>query len=320
MSWSTTLKNRERIRAHIEAGEEIAVMFSDIRGFTSYTAKRGDRAAYKLSQTHDVLLREQIEKENGIVVKSMGDGIMAAFAGLSPALHAAVAIHRSIRKQNEEQPKELIDIGIGLANGAPIMTDSDLIGHSVNLSQRVCSMAKGGQILVTERFARETTLPDGCHFMSLGKRGLKGLDDVHLYEVQWMGELARLSDRDDMFTLVLTQQGTLAVELAKNIQAHIDKAVLQLGAIADNEDFSSRLQRGIAKFTQAIINKSLAVSGIEREQSLDDVDLSVDGGEVTVHIGKKPIRLHGVDPTQAKLFSDKMIEIRRKLRSKQSKG
>ncbi len=321
MSWSTTLKNRERIRAHVDAGEEIAVMFSDIRGFTSYTAERGDRAAYKLSRIHDALLREQIEQKNGIVVKTMGDGIMAAFAELPSAVEAAVAIHRAARKRNSEYPKELIDIGIGLASGAPIMTDADLIGHSVNLSQRVCSIAKGGQILVTEEFTHETTLPDGCHFISLGKRGLKGLDDVHLYEVEWMGELARLSDQDDMFNLILTQRGTLAVELAKNIQANIDNAVVQLGAIADNKDFSSRLQRGIAKFTQAIVNKSLAAAGIEREQPIDDVDLSVDGDEVTVYIGKKPIRLHGVDTAKAEAFRDKMIEMRHKLSTKKtSKG
>jgi class 3 adenylate cyclase len=293
-------------------------MFSDIRGFTSYTAKKGDQAAYKLSRVHDALLREQVEEKNGIVVKTLGDGIMAAFAELTPAVHAAVAIHRAIRKRNQEQRKELIDIGIGLANGAPIMTDADLIGHSVNLSQRICSMAKGGQILVTEKFAHETNPPHGCHFVSLGRRGLKGLDDVSLYELQWMEELARLSDRDDMFTLILTQRGTLAVKLAKNIQAHVDNAVVQLGTIADNEDFSSRLQKAVAKFTQAIISKSLPAAGIEREQPLDDVDLLVNGDEVVLTIGKKPIRLHGVDSTKAEQFRDKMMEMRNKLRLKQT--
>jgi class 3 adenylate cyclase len=316
VSWSTTLKNQEQIRAHLKAGEEIAVMFSDIRGFTSYTARRGDKAAYELSRIHDVLLRQHIEGKDGIVVKTMGDGIMAAFAELSSAVYAAVEIHRAVRKRNAEYPSQSIDIGIGLASGMPIMKDIDLIGNSVNLSQRLCTMAKGGQILVTERFAHETTPPDGCHFMSLGRRGLKGLADVNIYEVQWMGELARLSDRDDMFTLILTERGTLAIELAKNIQAHIDNAVVQLGAIGGNEDFSSRLQRGIAKFTQAVINKSLAATGIDRERPIDEVNLSIDDDEVTVHIGKKPIRLHGVDPARAKLFRDKMIEMRQRLRAK----
>lgn len=318
MSWSTTLKNRETIRAHIDAKEKIAVMFSDIRGFTSYTARRGDQAAYNLSKTHDSLLREQIDRENGIVVKTMGDGIMAAFADLSSAVHAAVAIHRAVREPGAEHPKELVDIGIGLASGTPIMTDADLIGHSVNLSQRVCSVAKGGQILVTEEFAHDVTLPDDCHLLRLGKRKLKGLDNIALYEVEWIGELARLSDQDDMFNLILTERGTLAIELAKNIQANIDNAVVQLGSKVMNEDFSSLLQRGIAKFTQAIVTKALAASGIEREQPIDEVDISVDDDEVTVHIGSKPIRLNGVDPSRARAFRDKVIEARSRLREQRA--
>ena len=313
MSWSTTLKIRQQIRARVEADEQIAVMFSDIRGFTSYTAREGDRAAYELSQTHEALLREQIEEQAGIIVKTMGDGIMAAFAELPSAVHAAVGIHRAVRKRNTEHPREPIDIGIGLASGTPIMTEADFIGHSVNLSQRVSSMAKGGQILVTKPFVREVTPPHGCHYMSLGKRELKGLDHVHLYEVAWMGEVARLSDRDDMFTLILTERGTLAIELAKNIQAHIDDAVVQLGKTSGNDAFSSLLQRGIARFTHAVINKSLAASGIDREQPIDSVDLSIDGNEVIVRIGKKPIRLHGVDASQATLFRKKLVEMRDKL-------
>ncbi len=314
MSWSTTLKNRQQIRAYVEAGEEIALMFSDIRGFTSYTARKGDRAAFELSRLHESLLREQIEAQDGIIVKTMGDGIMAAFASLSTALHAAVGIQRTVRQRNSEQPVEPIDIGIGLASGTPIMTDADFIGHSVNLSQRVSSIAKGGQILVTDRFAREVTPPDRCHYISLGNRELKGLDHEHLYEVAWIAEVARLSDRDDTFTLILTERGTLVVELAKNIQSHVDEAVSQLGKSTGDGTFSSLLQRGIERFTRAIVNKSLAAAGVAREQLLDKVDIEIDGDEVTASIGGHPIRLQGVDAAQAALFRDKMRQVRESTR------
>jgi class 3 adenylate cyclase len=321
VSWSTTLKNRQQIRAYVEAGQEIALMFSDIRGFTSYTARKGDRAAFELSQLHESLLREQIEEQGGIIVKTMGDGIMAAFASLSPALYTSVGIQQTVRQRNGERPVEPIDIGIGLASGTPIMTDADFIGHSVNLSQRVSSMAKGGQILVTERFAHEVTPPDRCHYISLGKRELKGLDNVQLYEVAWMSEVARLSDRDDTFTLILTEKGTLVVELAKNIQAHLDDAVAQLGKAGGDGAFSSFLQRGIEKFTRAIVDKSLAVAGIAREQLLDKVDIEIDGKDVSVSIGgHRHIRLQGVDVDQAALFRDKMLQVRESVRRGTSDG
>ena len=77
MSWSRTLKIRQVLRAQIEAGEEIALLFSDPCGFSAFTATRGDRAAYRLSQLHEEILRARIN-EYGIAVKSLGDGIMAA--------------------------------------------------------------------------------------------------------------------------------------------------------------------------------------------------------------------------------------------------
>ncbi|HHR86002.1 MAG TPA: adenylate/guanylate cyclase domain-containing protein [Candidatus Acetothermia bacterium] len=316
MSWSTTLKNRQQIRARIDAGEQIAVMFSDIREFTSYTAREGDRAAYELSHIHETILREQIEERDGIVVKTMGDGIMAAFAELSPAVHSAIEIQRAIRQRNAEHPRELIDIGIGLASGTPIMTEADLIGHSVNLSQRVSSLAKGGQILTTKEFAQETLPEKECHYIALGKRELKGLGALHLYEVTWMSEVARLTDRDDNLTLILTDRGTIVAELSKEMHAQIDNAISHLEHGSTDGRLSSLLQRGIARFTRTMIDKSLNAAGIAREQSVDAIDLSIDRDQVVMHAGRKPIRLNGVDIAEAAAFREKMIEMKKKLHGK----
>jgi len=310
VSWSTTLKNRQQIRARVEAGEEIAVMFSDIRGFTSYTARKGDRAAYDLSRTHELLLREQIEEENGIVVKTLGDGIMAAFAELPSAVDAAVGIQRQIRKRNTEYPSEAIDVGIGLASGTPIVTDSDLIGNSVNLSQRVSSLAKGGQILTTEEFTREATPVSSARFIPLGTRELKGVGPVLLYEILWMAEVARLTDRDDRFTLLLTERGTLVAELAKGIRPRAGSTPIGGGGVPFK---GSALQRGLARFTQAMLDKSISAVGIAREQPIDRVDISSDGNRVILRVGKKEIHLHNVDIDKAASFRERLVQMRREL-------
>ncbi len=309
MSWSTTLKNRQQIRAHVEAGEQIAVMFSDIRGFTSYTARKGDRAAYELSRTHEFLLREQIEEQDGVVVKTMGDGIMAGFAQLHSGVDAAIGIQKAIMKRNAERPSEPIDVGIGLASGTPIVTEADLIGNSVNMAQRVSSLAKGGQILATEQFTQEALPALGYRYISLGKRELKGLGAVRLYEVAWMAEVARLTDRNDRFTLVLTERGTLVAELAKGLHSHSKNTA----ATRDKAPSRSILQRGITRFTQAMLDKSIAAVGIAREQPIDRVDLSISGDKVIVRVGKKEVYLRNVDINQAASFRDKLVQMRREL-------
>ncbi len=185
MSWSRTLKVRQTIRTQLESGEEIALLFSDLRGFTTYTAREGDRAAYQLTQLHEGILRERID-EYGILVKSLGDGVMAAFETPDDAIRAAVGIQEAIRERNRESPDEPIDVGIGISSGLPVMTDIDFIGHAVNLAQRLSALAKGGQILVTERVQSLVALRKGLFYVPMGQQNLKGVGVEYVTEVAWM--------------------------------------------------------------------------------------------------------------------------------------
>jgi class 3 adenylate cyclase len=304
MSWSTTLKNRQQIRAQVEANEEIALMFSDIRGFASYTAKRGDRAAYRLSQLHESLLKGKIEDGNGVLVKTMGDGIIAAFPRPLDGIEAAVKIQEDIRLRNQDASEEGIDVGIGLASGTPIMTESDMIGHAVNLAQRISSLAKGGQILVTVGIQESTPLPPPLHYIALGERDMKGVGAEHLYEIGWMGEVSRLSDGGDGVTLVLTDRGTVVVELAKEVQTQIAQALQGLTTTSHDREPtpSSLLQRMVAGLADRAVNRALGAFGVGREHGLDQVSLVVRGDDVTLRLGRKDVPLPGANLEAARAF------------------
>ena len=313
MSWSRTLKVRQLIRAQLEAGEEIAFLFSDIRGFSTYTARRGDRAAYHLSRLHEGILRERID-EHGIVVKSLGDGIMAAFESPTDAIAAAVSIQRAIRERNRETPDEPIDVGIGVSSGTPIMTDIDFIGHAVNLAQRLSSLAKGGQILVTERVRRTSRLPSSLVYIPLGKRVLKGLGIEDVVEVTWMKERARISDARDQVTVILTDRSTLVVELAKDTKQDIRGALDQLEAARRDEDglVSAVLQRWTARFARRLIRGSLEAFGVVREQSIDSVEVARRKATVRIESAQGRIELVGVDRESADRFVAAVEEMRQR--------
>ncbi len=59
--------------------DEQAVLFSDIRDFTSLTVSPGDKEAYRLVQTFIHLVEEQVRSQDGNVVKTYGDGVMNTF-------------------------------------------------------------------------------------------------------------------------------------------------------------------------------------------------------------------------------------------------
>jgi class 3 adenylate cyclase len=68
------------------AGRSTAtVLFTDLVGSTELRSRLGEAAAQALRRTHARLLTEAVQGHGGRVVKGLGDGIMAAFAGASGA-------------------------------------------------------------------------------------------------------------------------------------------------------------------------------------------------------------------------------------------
>ena len=303
MSWSRTLRVRQLLRAQLEMGEEIALLFSDIRGFSSYAAKMGDRAAFRLTQLHEGTLKDRIS-EYGILVKSLGDGVMAAFETTTLAVQAAVSIQQAFRERNAENIDDPIDVGIGIAAGTPVMTDIDFIGHSVNMAQRLSGQAKSGQIIVPWALCSRTPLPEGLHFFPLGERVLKGMGSESLAEVAWIHELARISDALDQITLILTQRGTIVVELAKDAKQEIRDTMEQLQRARAEEDgiLSAFLQRSIARVTKRLIGLPFNALRIAREQDVDRLRLSLKGSTLSIDSSDGTFALKGVDIEAAQGF------------------
>jgi len=310
VSWSRTLKIRQLLRAQLESGEPIALLFSDIRGFSTYAAAKGDQAAFQLAQLHEGILRDRIS-EFGILVKSLGDGVMAAFESSLPAIQAAVAIQQAFRERNAASPGDPIDVGIGVASGTPVMTDIDFIGHSVNLAQRLSAQAKGGQILIPAEMGRDVSLPGGWYILPVGERVLKGLGAKDLSEVAWMKEVGRISDVLDQVTLILTDDGTLVVELAKDAKREVRDALEQLQRARADEDgaFSAMLQRGIARFTKRVIGLPFAALRVPREQDVRNVALSLRGTTLHLSTGDGTFSLKGVEAELARRFIEQADEL-----------
>ncbi len=307
MSWSRTLKLRQLLRAQLEAGEPIALLFSDIRGFSTYAAERGDRAAFQLAQLHEGILKDRIS-EYGIVVKSLGDGVMAAFETAKLAVQAAVAVQDAFRERNTAHPAAPMDLGIGIAAGTPVMTDIDFIGHSVNLSQRLSGLAKSGQILVPSALAAHTSLPRGLTYTSVGDRVLRGLGSYSLSEVVWLGEVARISDGQDRVTLLLTETGTLVFALAKDAKQELREALGQMaGARAEEEGvIRAWLQRGVARLAQHLIGEPTQAVGMPREIRVCDATLVRRRNTLRVRFAGQRVDLTGVDVSAAERFIERV--------------
>lgn len=252
--------------------EAVTILFSDIRGFTAYTAAEGNEHAYHLVQIFDQLVRSQVAQHGGRVIKTYGDGVMAAFSSAKRAVLCAVEIQKALNEYNRQHLEEAIFAGVGINTGEPIKAGDDFIGHAVNLAKRLAEKAKGGQILVSP-VVKELAVRD-LKYLDLGEQELKGVGKQCLYEILWRAELVRLSTRDDLITLILTGDGKFVMEFSK--EALIKKAREEIRHEAHKHRGPTRwLLRGAEKFVSWILDKAINYLEIGKEHDVAHVELSV---------------------------------------------
>ncbi len=145
---------------------ETTVLFSDVRGFTSWSERH--EPAYIVSALNDYfeLMVDAIHRRKGTLDKFMGDGIMALFGApisheddAENAVVCALEMMHYLAQFNSAQSsaEERFAIGIGIDTG-PVVAgymgssksmEYTAIGDHVNLAARLCGAAAPGQILIS---------------------------------------------------------------------------------------------------------------------------------------------------------------------------
>lgn len=129
----------------------VTILFTDIEGSTALTEALGDQQWLDLLAAHDRIVREEVARAGGTVVKSRGDGFMLAFPSARQALSAAIGSQRALATHNAEFPESNpIRIRIGVHTGEVVRQSGDFFGRHVNYASRIADQAGGGEILVSE--------------------------------------------------------------------------------------------------------------------------------------------------------------------------
>jgi len=130
----------------------ITVMFTDMKGSTSMTEMEGDVVSRMVIKKQKDILSAIIEKNRGVLVKTMGDGTMSYFDNAVSAVRSAVQIHNAIEAHNERGTGGVpIRLRIGLNTGSGIVEKNDVFGDVVNVASRFESIAEAGEIYISER-------------------------------------------------------------------------------------------------------------------------------------------------------------------------
>ena len=178
------------------ADGRVAIFFSDIEGSTELNERLGDKDWVRLLARHDAVVRSAIDRQEGQVVKTQGDGFMAAFASPEHAVRSAISIQQAFDRGRRKDPAAVL-VRIGIHYGDVVHRDNDIFGRNVAHAARVAALATGGEILVSESVAE--TLGD-CEDISVAEPRevqLKGLaGDHYVAAVDWP-RLSEVSEPGD---------------------------------------------------------------------------------------------------------------------------
>ena len=99
-----------------------AIIFTDIVGFTEFSAK-DEPSAFKLLETQRDLLKPIVDKFNGEWLKEIGDGLLLTFNTNHEAVNCAIEI------QTQTKPIDDLNLRIGIHQGEVIFNGNDIIGY-----------------------------------------------------------------------------------------------------------------------------------------------------------------------------------------------
>jgi len=162
-----------------------AVAFTDICGFTEFTAVRGDDDALRLLAAQEAVVRARLP-EGARVVKEIGDGLLLWYPEPVAALASALAFQDGFKAQETESELPLW-VRIGIHWGTQTRRRDDLIGHDVNIAARVVDVAGPAEVVITEALLRrlhQSETPINFEIDELGPVVMKGLPEaVRLFRV-----------------------------------------------------------------------------------------------------------------------------------------
>jgi class 3 adenylate cyclase len=179
----------------LRPGDEVSIrnisfMFSDLVGSAALFSRLGDAEAYHLVREHFAVLGDIVRRHQGNIVKTIGDGIHAAFLIPDDALRASIDMQRAMPGFNRRLGADEVAIRIGLHAGSSIAVTLnqrlDYYGEAVNLAARLEGQGEAGDITMSKEFFNDPGVGDILHDYDLREQEVtvKGFSDpVAIFQI-----------------------------------------------------------------------------------------------------------------------------------------
>ncbi|MFL5343962.1 MAG: adenylate/guanylate cyclase domain-containing protein [Hyalangium sp.] len=129
----------------------LAIVFTDIKGFTERTSRQTHEENQRLLQVHHDLLAPLFKAFGGRILKSIGDAFLVTFESPTQAVLSGVAIQDRLWEYNRTAPESAqLHVRVAINVGEVRVESSDVFGEPVNIAARVESITEAGEVYFTE--------------------------------------------------------------------------------------------------------------------------------------------------------------------------
>ncbi|WNG37605.1 adenylate/guanylate cyclase domain-containing protein [Archangium violaceum] len=129
----------------------LAIVFTDIKGFTERTSRQTLEENQRLLKVHHDLLAPVFKAFGGRIIKSIGDAFLVTFVSPTQAVLSGMAIQDRLWNYNRgASDAERLDVRVAINVGEVRLESNDVFGEPVNIASRVESIAEAGEVFFTE--------------------------------------------------------------------------------------------------------------------------------------------------------------------------
>ena len=164
----------------------VTFLFSDVEGSTRILEGYGAATGLALER-HFQIYERVVEEHHGVVFKTVGDAVYAAFAKPTDAVATALDAHREMARESWDDIGGRVACRIAIHTGSVERRGHDYFGAPLFRCARLQALAYGEQTVVSGVTARlvGSDLPPGARLVDRGVHRLKDLQEPeHVFELQ----------------------------------------------------------------------------------------------------------------------------------------
>lgn len=120
-------------------------LFADLVGFTALAEMEGDDRALEAVLALQRRVHELLEEHSAEQVKAIGDGLMLHCGDPRAAVKLGLRVIEELADEISVPP-----VRVGIHSGPALAQEGDWYGRTVNVAARLCAVAPGGEVMVSE--------------------------------------------------------------------------------------------------------------------------------------------------------------------------